>query len=69
MSTAVLSPDFQIEIPLEVRQSLGLQPGQQMHFIEYEGSIRLVAVPPINEAMGIFAGMDSNFEREPDREL
>ncbi len=69
MSTAVLSPDFQIEIPLEVRQSLGLQPGHEVHFIEYEGSIRLVVVPPIEKAMGMLQGMDSNFEREPDREL
>lgn len=69
MSTAVLSPDFQIEIPLEVRQSLGLQPGHEVDFVEYEGSIRLVVVPPIEEARGMFPGLDTTIEREPDREL
>ena len=69
MSTAVLSPDFQIEIPLEVRQSLGLEPGQEVHFIRYDGSIRLVVVPPIEKALGMLEGMDTSFEREPDRDL
>jgi AbrB family looped-hinge helix DNA binding protein len=68
-STAVLSPNFQIEIPLEVRQSLGLQPGQKVQFIEYEGRVQLVRVLPIEEARGMFPGLDTTIEREPDREL
>jgi AbrB family looped-hinge helix DNA binding protein len=64
-----ISSKFQIVIPREVRKKFNLKPGQKMMFIPYQKSIRLVIVPPIEEALGMFKGMNTdNFREEVDEE-
>ncbi len=64
-----ISSKFQIVIPRDVREKFHLKPGQKVMFIPYQKSIRLVIVPPIEEALGILKGMNlDNFREEEDEE-
>jgi len=64
MYTATISSKYQVVIPREVREQFGLKPGQKVVFIRYKKSLRLVVVPPIEEAHGFLKGIDTNVERE-----
>lgn len=59
-----ISTKYQIVIPREVREQFNLKPGQKVMFIPYKNSIRLVIVPPIKDALGIFKGMNTDSIRE-----
>lgn len=64
-----ISTKYQIVIPREVRKQFNLKPGQKVLFIPYKNSLRLVVVPPIQEALGIFKGMNTdNIREEVDEE-
>jgi AbrB family looped-hinge helix DNA binding protein len=68
MTTKVtVSPKFQVVIPLEVRESLGIRPGEILQVFQYENRIELVPVRPMREMRGFLRGMDTTFERDPDR--
>jgi AbrB family looped-hinge helix DNA binding protein len=55
-----ISSKFQIVIPRDVREQFNLKPGQKVMFIPYRNSIRLVIVPSIENALGIFKGLKIN---------
>jgi AbrB family looped-hinge helix DNA binding protein len=59
-----ISSKYQIIIPREVRKQFNLKPGQKVMFIPYKNTIRLVIVPPIEAALGIFKGMNTDNIRE-----
>jgi len=63
-----ISSKYQIVIPRAVREEFHLKPGQKLMFIPYHKSIRLVIVPPIEEALGLFRGLNSNALREEEDE-
>ena len=69
MEQVKVSPKFQVVIPKPVRESLGITPGQRLQVVQYGDRIELVPVRDIGEMRGFLAGMDTGFEREPDREL
>ena len=63
-----ISSKYQIVIPREVREHFDLKPGQKIMFIPYQKSIRLVIVPPIEAALGMFKGIKSDLLREEEDE-
>jgi AbrB family looped-hinge helix DNA binding protein len=64
-----ISTKYQIMIPREVREQFNLKPGQKVMFIPYKNSIRLVIVPSIKDARGIFEGINiDNIREEVDEE-
>jgi AbrB family looped-hinge helix DNA binding protein len=63
-----ISSKYQIVIPREVREQFNLKPGQKIMFIPYQKSIRLVIVPPIEDARGMLKGMNIDYIREEDDE-
>jgi len=64
-----ISSKYQIVIPRDVREKFNLKPGQKVMFIPYQKSIRLVIVPSIKEALGMFKGMKlDNLREEEDEE-
>ena len=67
MNTVLVSPDFQVEIPLAIRQSLGIQPGQRVQVIQYGDRVELIPLRPIQKARGMLKGIDTNVVREDDR--
>ena len=67
MVTVTVSPKFQVVIPREVRESLGIRPGQKVQVIRYGDRIELIPLRPIRETRGFLKGIDTAVEREPDR--
>ena len=67
MNAVILSPKFQVVIPLAVRRAMGLRAGQRMQVVEYEGRIELIPDRDIAELRGFLKGINTDFEREGDR--
>jgi len=68
MATVTISPKFQVVIPKDVREKLGLKPGQKVQAIVYEGRIELIPIQPIRTLRGYLKGIDTSVQREEDRE-
>jgi AbrB family looped-hinge helix DNA binding protein len=70
MNTVTISSKFQVVIPRPIREKFNLKPGQKIMFVPYKETLRVVIVPLIEEAEGMFAGIDTDPHREKDdREL
>ena len=69
MSIVTISSKYQVVIPRSIREQFGLKPGQKIMFIPYDDSLRVVIVPPIEEAQGIFEGIDPDPQREKEERL
>ena len=69
MYATTISTKYQVVIPLEVRKQFGLKPGQRVVFIPYKKSLRMVIVPPIEEAEGFLPGLDTDIQREEEDEV
>lgn len=67
MNTVLVSPDYQVVIPLEIRQSLGIEAGQAVQIIQHDNRVELIPLRPIREARGMLKGIDTSVEREADR--
>jgi AbrB family looped-hinge helix DNA binding protein len=57
VDTVKVSPKFQIVIPKKVRETLDLQPGQELHIYAIDGSIRASRPRSIKELRGIAKGL------------
>ena len=67
MSRVTISPKFQVVIPKEIREKLGLSPGQRVEAIAYEDRIELIPLRPIRQMRGFLKGIDTSIKREADR--
>lgn len=67
VSTVTISPKFQVVIPKEVREKLGLTPGQKVETIVFEDRIELIPVKPVKKMKGFLKGIDTRVPREADR--
>ena len=69
MEAVTISSKYQVVIPQEVRKQFNLRPGQKLMFIPYNGTLRVVIVPPIKKARGMLKGMNTeNIREEVDEE-
>ena len=69
MGPVTISSKYQVVIPREIRKQFNLKPGQKIDFIPYNGTLRVVIIPTIEEAYGMLAGMDmDNIREEEDEE-
>jgi len=68
METVTISPKYQVVIPKVIREQLGLSPGQKIQAMVYGDRIELIPVRPIRESRGFLKGIDTQVEREGDRE-
>ena len=64
MVTATISSKYQVVIPREIREQFTLTPGQKVAFIAYKRTLRVVILPPIEEAFGFLEGIDTTVERD-----
>ena len=67
METVTISPKFQVVIPKEIRESLGLEPGQKVQAVAYDNRIELIPVRPLKKMRGFLSGIDSSVPRDKDR--
>jgi len=64
MERVTISSKYQVVIPREVRKQFNLKPGQKLMFIPYNGTLRVVVVPPIKKARGMLKGINTDKIRE-----
>lgn len=70
MTTALLSPKYQIVIPKEIRKSMNLQPGQRLQLVAKDGKIEIRPILTPDQLIGFLSDCAHiPFEREPDREF
>jgi AbrB family looped-hinge helix DNA binding protein len=64
MEITTISSKYQVVIPRKIRQRYNLKPGQKLMFIPFDNVMHVVVVPPIEEALGMFPGLDTTVDRE-----
>ena len=67
MSVVTVSPKFQVVIPREIREALGLEPGQKVQAFQYQNRVELIPVRSVREMRGILEGIDTSVPRDRDR--
>jgi AbrB family looped-hinge helix DNA binding protein len=68
METVTVSSKFQVVIPKQIREKLGLSPGQKVQAILCGDRIELIPVRSIKEMRGFLKGIATTVEREADRQ-
>ncbi|RMH00214.1 MAG: AbrB/MazE/SpoVT family DNA-binding domain-containing protein, partial [Chloroflexi bacterium] len=53
MQAATISSKYQVVIPRHIREQFNLKPGDKIMFIPYNQTLRVVIVPPIEQAQGM----------------
>jgi AbrB family looped-hinge helix DNA binding protein len=67
MTEVVVSPNFQIVIPKEIRESMGIVSGQKVQIMSYQGRIEVIPLKPMKEMKGFLKGIDTSVVREEAR--
>lgn len=68
MTTVTVSPKYQVVIPQEARAALGIQPGQKIQVLVYEGRVEFIPVKALKKMRGFLRGIDTTVARDKDRE-
>jgi AbrB family looped-hinge helix DNA binding protein len=68
MDAVTISSKYQVVIPRSVREKFHLKPGQKIAFIPYNGTLRVVIIPPIEESRGFLKGISADGIREEEDE-
>ena len=67
MMAVTVSPKFQVVIPKDVRESMGIISGQKVQMLTYCNRIELIPIKPMSEMKGILKGIDTEVPRDKDR--
>jgi AbrB family looped-hinge helix DNA binding protein len=67
MVTVTVSPKFQVVIPKEVREKLGIRPGQRLQILQFPDRIEFVPVQDIKNMRGYLKGVKTDICREKER--
>ena len=67
MTTVTVSPKYQVVIPQEAREALGIEPGQKVQVMVYEGRVEFIPVQKLRKMRGFLRGIDSKVPRDRDR--
>jgi AbrB family looped-hinge helix DNA binding protein len=67
MSVVTLSPKFQVVIPQQIREALGLKPGQKVEALQYVDRVEFIPVRSPREMRGFLKGIDTTVRRDKDR--
>jgi AbrB family looped-hinge helix DNA binding protein len=66
METVTVSSKFQVVIPREVREAMGIKPGARMQLLQYENRLELIPVRDPKSLRGFLQGIDTDVPREED---
>ncbi len=67
MTAVTVSPKFQVVIPKDVRESMGIFSGQKIQVLTYQNRIELIPIKPMKKLKGFLKGIDTDVERDKDR--
>lgn len=66
MTSVTVSPKYQVVIPKDVREAMGIVSGQKIQMLTYKNRIELIPIQPMKELRGFLRGIDTSVERETD---
>lgn len=64
MTKVTVSPKFQIVIPKELREGMGLAVGESLTMERYGDELRLHRVKPLLSFVGLLKGHKNDFKRD-----
>jgi len=67
MTTVTVSPKYQVVIPKEVRESMGIFSGQKIQVLTYRNRIELIPIKPMKKMKGFLKGIETEVGRDKDR--
>lgn len=67
MPIVTVSPNYRVVIPRQIRQSLGIAPGQKVQVFEYHGRVEFIPVVPAKALRGFVRGAQTTVTRDRDR--
>lgn len=67
MLAVTVSPKFQVVIPKEVRDSMGIVSGQKIQVLTYRNRIELIPIKPMKKLKGLLKGINTDVKRDDDR--
>ncbi len=67
MTAVTVSPKYQVVIPKEVRESMGIFSGQKIQVLTYQNRIELIPIKPMKKLKGFLKGIDTEVSRDKDR--
>ena len=67
MTSVTVSPKFQVVIPKDIREAMGIYSGQKIQVLTYQNRIELIPLKPMKEMKGFLKGMETDIQRESDR--
>jgi AbrB family looped-hinge helix DNA binding protein len=67
MVTSTISPKFQVVIPKEIREKMGLKAGTKVQVLQYEDRIEFIPLKSMKSMRGFLKDIRLDLEREKDR--
>ena len=67
MTSVTVSPKYQVVIPKEIRESMGIKSGEKIQMISFQNRIELIPIRPMKEMKGFLKGIDTEVKRDKDR--
>jgi AbrB family looped-hinge helix DNA binding protein len=67
MTSVTVSPKFQVVIPKDIRESMGIFSGQKVQVLTYQNRIELIPLKPMKEMKGFLKGINTDVQRDDDR--
>lgn len=67
METVTISPKFQIVIPQQIRESMGLRSGEKAHVLAFRNRIEIIPIRDVRPLRGYLNGIDISVVGEGDR--
>ena len=67
MTAVTVSPKFQVVIPKDIRESMGIFSGQKIQMLTYQNRIELIPLKPMKEMKGFLKGISTDVPRDDDR--
>ncbi len=63
-TTVTVSPNYEISLPLSVREQTGIEPGAELEVLVTDRGLRLIPIRPFSELRGLVRRDDSVPVRE-----
>jgi AbrB family looped-hinge helix DNA binding protein len=67
MTAVTVSPKYQVVIPKDVRESMGIYSGQKIQVLTYQNRIELIPIKPMKKLKSFLKGIDTEVSRDKDR--
>jgi AbrB family looped-hinge helix DNA binding protein len=67
MTSVTVSPKYQVVIPKDVRESMGIFSGQKIQVLSFQNRIELIPIKPMKKMKGFLKGIDTDVDRDDDR--